>query len=78
MQSHLDERMKKKLIKLQKSLKESGFVPSKSALDLGSKLFESLFSWDLPSDDNNIEKHENEKVGQEPLSRSDELSTLKK
>jgi hypothetical protein len=52
-------------------------VPSKSALDLGSKLFESLFSCDLPSDDNNIEKHDNEKVGQEPLNMADKLSTLK-
>jgi hypothetical protein len=74
----LDKRMDKNLINLQKSLKEPGVVPSKSALDLGSKLFESLFSWDLPCDDKNIEKHENEKVGQEPLSMADKLSTLKK
>jgi hypothetical protein len=70
--------MDKNLINLQKSLKELGFMLSKSALDLGSNLFESLLSWDLPSDDNNKEKHENEKVGQEPFSMADELSTLKK
>jgi hypothetical protein len=70
--------MDKKLINIQNSLKELGFDPSKSTLDLGSKLFESFFSWDLPSDVNNIEKHENEKVGQEPLNMADELSTLKK
>jgi hypothetical protein len=48
-------------------------VPSKSALNLGSNWL-SAFSWDLPSDDNNIENLENETVGQEPLSMADELS----
>jgi hypothetical protein len=71
--------MDKKLINLLKSLKEPEFVPSKSALNLGSKLLERLFLWDLPSDDgneNNTENCKNEEVGQEPLSMADELSML--
>jgi hypothetical protein len=58
MQCRIDERMDKKLINLQKSLKELVFVPSKSALNLGSKLLEHLLSWIFPSDDNNIENRE--------------------
>jgi hypothetical protein len=74
MHCRLDERLDTNLINLLKALKEPGFLPSKNALNLGSKLLERLFSWDLPSNDNNIENRENEKDGQEPLCMANELS----
>jgi hypothetical protein len=39
MQCRLDERMDTNLINLLNSLKELGFVPSETALNLGSELF---------------------------------------
>jgi hypothetical protein len=72
MQCRLDKRMDKNLINLLKSLKEPGFVPSKSALNIDSRLH--LFSWDLPSNDYNIENRENGKDNQKPFSIADELS----
>jgi hypothetical protein len=44
MQCRLDKRMDENFINLLNSLKEPRFVPSKCALNLGSKLLERLFS----------------------------------
>jgi hypothetical protein len=43
MEKRLDERNDRYLINLFRSLKEPGFVPSKQALNLASKLLERLF-----------------------------------
>jgi hypothetical protein len=58
MEKRLDERTDRNLINLFRSLKEPGFVPSKQALNLASKLLERLFKNDNDEDDQILESEE--------------------
>jgi hypothetical protein len=77
MEKRLNERTDRNLINLFWSLKEPGFVPSKQALNLASKLLERLFKNDNDEDDQILESEE-EFDSNESVSMADELSLLLK